>query len=397
MKRGNGYKEIECIGYDGYYYIYANGICFDSKRNILLIPEEEIPSKNQNKNENTISKNIIQASGLNNYGNSCFINALLQCLINCEPLTNYFLTNYKKTNFNNLSNIYQDFIKKYQQKDFNAAKGIVNYFFNRDSSIKKEGSDSKDVLIEFFDQIQSELKQADESLTIETSTNPENEKQVIEERIMLDNADFSIINKCFNFWLENEQKCYNRNCSKYYKSLYEIRSESYFVFYLNEIYNYTNNLSRKKNGYNYKIPLENCFYYYLIEKGICSYCQQKIEIKNKICKLPNILVIILNRGKNNQYNLNIDFNQELNLDKYYQQLRYKINGQNQEVFPKYNLLCGTILEKDYHNPGRGHTFAFATDKNGKYTIYNDNKIIFNVGFDYIKNKDVYILFYEIKK
>ena len=297
MKRGNVYKEIKCIGYDGYYYIYANGICFDSKRNILLIPEEEIPSKNQNKNENTISKNIIQASGLNNYGNSCFINALLQCLINCEPLTNYFLTNYKKTNCNNLSNIYQDFIKKYQQKDFNAAKGIVNYFFNRDSSIKKEGSDSKDVLIEFFDQIQSELKQADESLIIETSTNPENEKQVIEERIMLDNADFSIINKCFNFWLENEQKCYNRNCPKYYKSLYEIRSESYFVFYLNEIYNYTNNLSRKKNGYNYKIPLENCFYYYLIEKGICSYCQQKIEIKNKICKLPNILVIVLNREK----------------------------------------------------------------------------------------------------
>ena len=113
--------------------------------------------------------------------------------------------------------------------------------------------------------------------------------------------------------------------------------------------------------------------------------------------MPNILVIVLNRGKNNQYNLNIDFNQELNLDKYYQQLRYKINGQNKEVFPKYNLLCGTILEKDYHNPGRGHTFAFATDKNGKYTIYNDNKIIFNVGFDYIKNKDVYILFYEIKK
>ena len=207
--------------------------------------------RGQNKNENIISKNKIQSSGLNNYGNSCFINALLQCLINCEPLTNYFLTNYKKTNFNILSNIYQDFIKKYQQKDFSAAKGIVNYFFNRDSSIRKEGSDSKDVLIEFFDQIQSELKQADESVIIENSTNPENEKQVIEERIKLDDADSSIINKCFNFWLENEQKCCNRSCPKYYKSLYEIRSESYFVFYLNEIYNYSNNFSRKKNGYNF--------------------------------------------------------------------------------------------------------------------------------------------------
>lgn len=140
----------------------------------------------------------------------------------------------------------------------------------------------------------------------------------------MDAAGFSIINKCFNFWLENEQKCYNRSCPKYYKSLYEIRSESYFVFYLNEIYNYSNNFSRKKNGYYNKISLENCFYFYLTEKESCSYCQQQIEIKNKICKLPNILVIVLNRGKNNQYNLNIDFNQELNLDKYYQKLKYKL-------------------------------------------------------------------------
>ena len=108
MKRGQSYKEIKYIGNDGYYYLYENGICLDIKRNILLIPEGETPSKNQNKNENIISKNIIHSSGLNNYGNSCFINALLQCLINCEPLTNYFLTNYKKTNFNSLSNIYQD-------------------------------------------------------------------------------------------------------------------------------------------------------------------------------------------------------------------------------------------------------------------------------------------------
>lgn len=395
MKGGKRYKEIQYIGYNEYYYFYENGICLDIKRNIILIPEEEIPLKNQNKEEN-VSKSIIKSSGLYNYGHNCFINAFLQCLINCEPLTNYFLTNYKKSYYNNLSNIYLDFIKKYQQKDCYAAKGIINFFFSRDSSIKHTGSDSKDVLIEFFDQIQSELKQADESIIMDDSTNPENEKDVLEERIKLDNADYSIINKCFNFWIESKQKCNNRHCPKYDKNLYEIRSESYFIFYLIEIYNYYN-LSRKKNGYKNKLSLEDCFLFYLLEKGNCSYCQKPIEIKNKICKLPNILVIVLNRGINNQYNINIDFNQELNLDKCYQKLQYNNNGLDQDAFPKYNLLCGTILEKDYYNPGKGHTIAFATDNNEKYIIYNDNKILNNVGFENIKNKDVYILFYQINK
>ena len=112
--------------------------------------------------------------------------------------------------------------------------------------------------------------------------------------------------------------------------------------------------------------------------------------------MPKILIIVLNRGKNNQFKVNIDFNQELNLENYYQKLKYNINELNHEACPKYNLLCDTILEKDYY-PGKGHTIAFATDYQGKYTIYNDNKIIYNEKFQNIKNKDVYILFYQMEK
>jgi len=270
------YKEIKCIGFDGYYHIFENGIYYDYKKNVILIPEEVKPIKNQNKNEN-ISKNIIKPSGLYNYGYSCFINALLQCLIKCEPLTNYFLTNYKKTNYNSFSNIYCDFIKKYQQRDVYAAKGITHFFFNRDSSIKKTGSDSKDVLIEFFDQIQSELKQSEVSIVIDNSTNPEIEKDVIEERIKLDSADYSIINECFNFWIKNEQICYNKFCQKYFKYLYEIRSESYFIFYLKEIYNY----SRKKNGFNIKLSLEDCFHIIYLKKEIVVIAKDNWKLKIK--------------------------------------------------------------------------------------------------------------------
>ena len=240
-----------------------------------------IPEDRNTQTEANISENINQPSGLFNYGHSCYINAFLQCLINCVPLTNYFLTKYHKTNYNCLSNIYQDFIKKYQQKDFNAAKDIINYFLSFDSSIKNTGSDSGDVLLEFFDKIQSELKLSNISIIIDESTNPENENDVIEERLKLDNADYSIISECFNFWIENEQKCYNRFCRKSFKNLYEIRSESYFVFYLSEIYskkyysNYSSKRLERRNGNNMKLSIEDCFYYNFLEKGICIFAIKK--------------------------------------------------------------------------------------------------------------------------
>ena len=415
MKTGVNYRQYNLIGYEGYYYLFENGICLNAKKNVILIPQnEEIKTQNKNVNitdnikdtiKDNINENINKSSGLINSGHSCFINAILQCLVNCTPLTNYFLTNYKKKSYNTFSNIYQDFIIRYQQKDLNAANDIVDYFFSCDSSIKQTGSDSKDVLLEYFDKIQSELKSSEESIIMEVSTNPENEREVIKERIKVDKENYSIINECFNFWIESEQKCNYVYCSKYCKSLYEIRPEIYFEFYLSEIYNkrysyYSSSVSKKRYGNN-KLSLEECFYYYLIEKGACSYCQSPIDIKNKICKLPNILIIVLNRGINNQYNINIDLSQELHLEQFYQKLKYHNSGLNNEICPIYNpiynLLCGTILEKDYKNPGKGHTIAFATDNKGKYTVYNDSKILYNIDFENIKNKDVYILFYQMKK
>ena len=391
------YYEFKLIARNDNYYVFENYIYFDFLNKKILIPQ----GLNFHK-ENNFSENIIQPSGLINYGHSCFINALLQCLINCIPLTKYFLSDYQKTNYKNASNIYQDFIKKYQNKDSNAAKNIVNYFLNSDSSIKNTGSDSKDVLLDFFDKIQSELKNSEVSIIIDESTNPENELDVIKERINLDKADYSIIYECFNFWIESEQKCCNKHCQKYNKNLYEIRSESYFVFYLSEIYskkytNYQYGYSGRKYGYYNKLSLDDCFNYYLLEKGNCAYCQNNLYNKNKICKLPRILIIVLNRGKNNTFNVNIELNEEIYLDKFYQKLKYEIKELKYENCPKYKLLCGTILKKNNHNPGKGHTIAFATDYYGKYNVYDDNNIKKNVEFGDIKNEDVYILFYQMEK
>lgn len=398
MIRKQDYNEYKLIDWNNNYYIFENGIIFNINKNTILIPKEQKPQKEQNKDKN-VYENVNQPSGLINHGHSCYINAILQCLINCVPLTKYFLTKYVSNNYNTFSNLYQEFIKKYQKKDAYAAQNIANYFFSSDSSIKFTGSDSKDFLLDFCDKIQSELKNSEMSVVIDESTNPENYKSVLEERIKLDKADYSIIYECFNFWIGNEQNCYNYRCPKYKKTMYEIRSESYFMFYLSEIFNKKCACSGKRRGNSNKLTLNDCFHYYLLEKGNCAYCQNNIEVKNKIYKLPNILIIVLNRGNNNQFNVSIDFNEELYLNDYYQKLKIKpnISGTEYEKCPKYILLCGTILLKDYYNPGKGHTIAFARDYHGKYNVYDDIKINNNIDFQSIKNKDVYILFYQMEK
>ena len=148
MQNGIKYKQFKLNGYSGCDYLFENGICFNCYKKILFIPEELL--KSQNKNDN-ITENLKKSSGLINSGHSCFINAILQCFINCLNLNNYFLKKYKKTNYNSFSDMYYDFIIKYQQKDLYAARDIVNYFFSNDSTSKFTGSDSKDVLSEFFD------------------------------------------------------------------------------------------------------------------------------------------------------------------------------------------------------------------------------------------------------
>jgi len=68
----------------------------------------------------------IGCCGLENLGNSCYLNAALQCLLNCQPLIDYFLSDiYKKdikisvTKNGQIASAFAEIAKVYWTDEFN--------------------------------------------------------------------------------------------------------------------------------------------------------------------------------------------------------------------------------------------------------------------------------------
>ena len=102
---------------------------------------------------------------------------------------------------------------------------------------------------------------------------------------------------------------------------------------------------------------------------------------------PNVLILILNRGKNNEYNVKINFEEKIDLYKF-----IEIKGTG----TKYNLI-GVITHIGESN-NNGHFVAFCREPitNKKWFLYNDAivKEVKNFKKEVIDFGEPYILFYQ---
>lgn len=331
--------------------------------------------------------NNINPCGLYNIGGVCYMNAALQCFFYCKPLTYFFLnlTNDDKFKLESISKGYADFVEGLCKGNKYAAQNFKKAMIEKDNIFYgTEGKDSKDVAMLILAEIHNELKKNkdNEIISLNKKVNHYILKDVYDEKLEIDqkNDNDTIISKTFNYCMKYEQKCRN-NCPKYKNKYYTIETDNILILELDSLF-YKPNI---------RISLEECLEEYMKEKTLeCPSCKKNaLSFRNIFCVLPNILILVLSRGYHNKFKCQIEFNETLDMNDYFEAIDEK--EKNKSTIYK---LIGATFAYDWTSEGTGHTVAFCkTYSHNNYYVFND-KYARKTNIDEINGKLPYLLFYE---
>ena len=373
--------------------LHANNIS-----NIKLDKNLELSLNNVN------SKRLI---GLQNIGATCYMNATLQCMTNLKQFTNYLLT---KDNFFIIINKMKDCELLFSYCELLhklcCDENVMDYYapnkFKEILSLKNplfegiQANDSKDLIYFLLEEMNFELNQ------IELKINPNifkvsNDFQIIDinqenRQLVLQNFieeytsnNNNIIPKLFFTLVENESICKGCNRKKYnYQIVFSLELPLEVIY--NKIYGQQNqnrklNLLECINNYNESTSFtgENAMY--------CNICQKQVDsfYNKKIYSLSPIIIIILNRGKGNQFKCDVDFPEEIDFKPYII---------NSDINYSYKLV-GVVTHFGTNDMG-GHFIAYCRHRIlNEWYCYNDATVskLTDQKNGY-KNGVPYILFYE---
>ena len=359
--------------------------------------------------------------GLNNLGFTCYLNAILQCLNQTEPLTNYFLSEegVSKINNNNiylkntmsvqLSPAYLEVVNNLWDINKNNKSYSPIHFYEKLNEMNKvfilnKPNDSKDLLKFIFKQFHKELnikeikKNNKDNKTEFNFDKYDRVKTFNNFLVDFTNNNCSIISNNFYGIIEINIECIK--CKDFFIEqgilikpiIYDFKIYNMLIFPLEQI-----KITFKKNNSNKnidKISIYDCFEYYQNKnndegkKIFCKRCNQLSEVINtsKLFNAPNILIIILNRGKPNTYNMKIEFNEIIDLTDY---IKYKTN---KIIYNLYGVV--THLGKSGEE---GHFIAVCKNLiDNLWYKYNDSEIkkINNIKKEILDYGKPYILFYQ---
>ena len=203
---------------------------------------------------------------------------------------------------------------------------------------------------------------------------------------------YNSLNKKNNINMNNNMYNNNYNCNYMNKNQFKMYSNQYNNF-RNEIGNYNKFNSPTTIVKKKKLNLEDCFKEYEKEEllsGIdqiyCNKCKCKADAitKSEIYKAPEVLIIILNRGKDNIFDCDVKFPLKLDISGYIH---------TQEYSPRIYDLIGVISHFGKSSM-EGHFIAFCKYFDGcSWHIYND-AIVRNISEKEINRGTPYILFYQ---
>ena len=374
---------------------------YNEGKNIVILNSSECKSINYKKD---VFKNIvIKDCGLKNFSNSCYINAVLQCLIHTYQIAKYFLLNNDHINMNSeqmyLAYSFNNLLKYFYVSNNNMAnynEDLINtlLFLCKIINImsKKNFSplipnDAKDFLIFFIGRLHEELNEVDRA-TYDVVP----EKDPLSNFISYFTKNYnSIISNLFNW--TNQIK---RKCSGCKSQIFSYQTFPYLILDLEKtrkkiFYSEMDKYHKSKlvdnnwrdeyyhNKENIPINLIDCVAYYCSYENqfnfLCPMCNTECQqtTVNKIYLSPNIFIFILNRGKNNVFSVKMDYPDELDLSQYVES-----NKGNTKYQLTFLAFCKNPL-------------------NGKWFKYNDEKITDASNYEVHNEGVAYILFYNIIK
>ena len=314
------------------------------------------------------------------------MNSLIQCLFFCREFReNLLKENVKSSNsFLMLLKRLFEQLKNYK-KNFFPAKELKEYLNNYDLFNNDKGADITDLFDLIFSSIAYDNKDEDSLRTVKYEEKYYDKKAMFEE--IKKEVDFKlIINKYFLGFYESEYKC--KGEKKHFR--YVFQNEYRMIFPLEEVAQYYNRKDKNLTiidffEYNKKHNINNL--------GICPECKTKFSLSEKIYKIPKILIIILDRGKNKRYKKSVEFDEEIDLTNYIDEDENKNNS---------NMFKLIGVSSHIGNSGlNGHYISYCLCDDNNYYCFNDSYVkIINRNkasikkFNQLFEGSPYVLFYE---
>ena len=293
----------------------------------------EIP--NETPKNNKEGQEIIRKShklsnhckGLRNIGATCYMNSTLQCLCHSTSFRNYFLNKERieKDTLNKdsrMSHSFNEIItnlweksneKYYEPHNFKNLISELNPLFKG-----IQANDSKDLIIFIYETLHKELNDPnsdDIKLTNINNSNISNELREFRNNYYSQNK--SIIVKIFYFEQSNNLQCCSCNFNKVSYNII-----NFLIFPLEKIRLLL--IKKKPNGFSH-VSLEDCFEINEEKEEFngpnqifCNSCHKYSNAfsYNKLYNCPEVLTIILNRGKGIQFDVEFKFPMFINIEKY---------------------------------------------------------------------------------